>query len=41
MMITLRKRSETIQQNLEKLYEVFKEELKKLIPRFIDNIVSI
>ena len=41
MMITLRKRSEVIQLNLEKFYETFKEELNKLMPIFNNKLFNI
>ncbi len=30
-----------ILQNMEKLYDMFKDELKKVIPKFQDNIIAI
>ncbi len=33
-----RKRCDAIQQNLEKLFEMFKDELKKFVPKFRDAV---
>ena len=40
-MMNLRKRADIISQNLDKLYDVFKDELKKTVPKFQDNVIAI
>ena len=40
-MMTLRKRSEVIQLNLDKFYDTFKEELNKLMPIFNNKLFNI
>ena len=39
--MNLRKRSDMIQQNLEKMFDLFKEEHKKVVPKFQDSIVAL
>lgn len=38
VMLNLRKRSEYLQQGMDKMQETFKEDLKKLIPRILETI---